>query len=482
MDTDTIKQLLFENNKLKTRLAVLQEDDCSNHNSFVREIDEIKKAHKKEVSQLKESNNILIDELRNMRSLVENAQQLKRASMHQMSSKQSVQTQTEETETVSTLTNPTTAVQETSTATQSKRTVATSERVSISHKEMQTTEEIREQQTLKKKKKRNDIAQKKPALLNGAKELELQGRTHTNLATPKISTEHPPLKLATTNAKKTDFKPSTSTQTNVHQTEYETSTNDEGPLDEVRKRRKLKKRKLMSTENKYPMIYVTGSSNARDIAPLLNNKLGDKFNITGTCMPNATIDQIINTSAKSIAKLNENDTVVIFAGFNDITQKGEKANIEKLAEIPNCKAKIIIAELRYTCKNNYNPQFNVAIHETNKNLKNMAEKYPQKLKVLKTSDLGRSLSTDGFHLKKKGKLILTERLCSLMGFPSVISDPSNNGIPIPVINATQQNFQRQFQKKAKYREYYSPQKSVPRIQNQPPPPLESMDLTMWMWY
>jgi len=193
--------------------------------------------------------------------------------------------------------------------------------------------------------------------------------------------------------------------------------------------------------SKLDKIYVVGSSNARDISGLLNNKLGDRFSITGTCIPNGTIDQIIETTSNSISKLSENDYIIVFAGFNDIAKTGHRAEVEKFLQI-DCKAKIIFAELRYTCKRNYNLNYNLAIDATNKYLSSLHCEHPDKFSILTTRDMGTELSTDGIHLKKKGKLILANRLLLLLDNSQTLSPSSRMGddvetapLPIPVVDS-----------------------------------------------
>jgi hypothetical protein len=53
----------------------------------------------------------------------------------------------------------------------------------------------------------------------------------------------------------------------------------------------------------------------------LKNSLGKDFEFSGTVIPGAKLENIINSSAKGISTLGKKDAVILWGGANDINKK-----------------------------------------------------------------------------------------------------------------------------------------------------------------
>jgi hypothetical protein len=65
-------------------------------------------------------------------------------------------------------------------------------------------------------------------------------------------------------------------------------------------------------------ILVIGDSHAKGLACNLSSYFGKDFEILGTVMPGARLENIINLNTKGIKALGRNDIVIVCGGCNDI--------------------------------------------------------------------------------------------------------------------------------------------------------------------
>jgi hypothetical protein len=88
----------------------------------------------------------------------------------------------------------------------------------------------------------------------------------------------------------------------------------------VRYRSIRKKRKL----------FILGDSRSRGMAAELRYSLGNDFEVNGTVMPGVRLENITKISDEGISTLDNNDTVIIWAGSNDISKNETNKGLNHL--------------------------------------------------------------------------------------------------------------------------------------------------------
>lgn len=183
----------------------------------------------------------------------------------------------------------------------------------------------------------------------------------------------------------------------------ETTRNHEGvnsvkPKPNVHPKSSQQKKKIM----------VVGSSNARDIARFLSDALpNESYAVTGTCIPNGTLEQVMNTTQASLQKLGKDDCAVIIAGFNDVVQ-GNMLDLSAVNSLGK-KTNVLLSEIRLMHKSK-SKTLNWKITQQNKLINSNASYYrviPANLVV----GINENLTTrDGVHLNRTGKRMLTRKV------------------------------------------------------------------------
>lgn len=158
-------------------------------------------------------------------------------------------------------------------------------------------------------------------------------------------------------------------------------------------------------------VIVVGDSNARGIAQLLKNKLPANFRVTGTCVPNGTMEEVLDISKETINKIKETDFVVIIAGFNDVSQ-GNLPNLSKLKALAE-KSNVLISEVRLMHKTNRH--LNKLIYQLNSNLQRELKNFTI-IPVNNIIDRQHAVS-NGIHLNMKGKNILSYNIGKMILSP-----------------------------------------------------------------
>jgi hypothetical protein len=82
-------------------------------------------------------------------------------------------------------------------------------------------------------------------------------------------------------------------------------------------------------------IVIIGDSHARGIAAEISSCLGKDFEVNGTVMPGARLENITNLSDKEMSTLRNKDAVVIWGGANDISKNEVNNGLKHLKKM--CK-------------------------------------------------------------------------------------------------------------------------------------------------
>ena len=82
-------------------------------------------------------------------------------------------------------------------------------------------------------------------------------------------------------------------------------------------------------------IVIIGDSHARVIAAEISSRLGKDFEVTGTVMPGANLENIANLADKEVSTLGKSDTVIIMGGTNDISINEANIGLKHLGKFVN---------------------------------------------------------------------------------------------------------------------------------------------------
>jgi hypothetical protein len=81
-----------------------------------------------------------------------------------------------------------------------------------------------------------------------------------------------------------------------------------------------KKEPFLKTETKKKKIVVIGDSHARRYATKVSSSLGNTFEVTGTVIPGALLENITKLANSEISALGKRDVVIVIGGANDINK------------------------------------------------------------------------------------------------------------------------------------------------------------------
>jgi hypothetical protein len=82
-------------------------------------------------------------------------------------------------------------------------------------------------------------------------------------------------------------------------------------------------------------IIIIGDSHTRSLVHELKNSLGMDFDVNGTVMPRARLENITNLSAEGISSLRKKDAVMIWGGTNDINKNEVNNGLKHLKNFVN---------------------------------------------------------------------------------------------------------------------------------------------------
>jgi hypothetical protein len=180
---------------------------------------------------------------------------------------------------------------------------------------------------------------------------------------------------------------------------------------EVVSTRKLKKF-LPKTMKKKQKIVIIGDSHARGYAAEISSVLGKDFEVTGTVIPGAGLENITNSANNERSTLGKSDTVIVIGGANDINKNETNTGLKHLRNFAenrrNTNIMVMTAPHRYvlhgsSCVNNEVAVFNRKLHKVVKTVENVKSIQAP----LNRNDFTRL----GMHLNASGK----EKVAKLIG-------------------------------------------------------------------
>lgn len=169
-----------------------------------------------------------------------------------------------------------------------------------------------------------------------------------------------------------------------------------------------------STKNtvKQIRVQIVSDSNGRDMAAVLKGILPDRFHISSACFPNAKLNTIFEQTKEACSKLTSDDFLIVVGGTNDALNSKELPNLARLRQL-SYKCHVIVLETRNihatNCDivdlqrvNNYIDCMNAKLH---------SHKGANIYTTISTADLpDHAMRRDGFHFTSKGKEQLAYRM------------------------------------------------------------------------
>jgi lysophospholipase L1-like esterase len=150
-------------------------------------------------------------------------------------------------------------------------------------------------------------------------------------------------------------------------------------------------------------IIIIGGSHTRGLAHELKYSLGKDFEVSGTMMPGARLENITNLSAEGISTLGKKDAVVIWGGANDINKNEVNNGLKYLINFVNNRQNtniiVVSAPHRYdldesSCVNK-EVVFNRKLHKIIKTVDNV--------ELVQTKLNRNDFTRHGLHLNISGK-------------------------------------------------------------------------------
>jgi len=180
---------------------------------------------------------------------------------------------------------------------------------------------------------------------------------------------------------------------------------------EVIPKRNINKKKSLPTIKKKKIVII-GDSHARGLATEISSSLDNNFEVTGTVLPGARLENIIKLADGEISALGKSDAVIVMGGANDIN-KNETiiglAHLRKFVEDrKNTNIMVVPAPHRYdllgtSCVNKEIVVFNTELLKVVKSVGNV--------KIVQTNLNRDDFTRHGLHLNLSGK----EKVAKLIG-------------------------------------------------------------------
>jgi hypothetical protein len=171
------------------------------------------------------------------------------------------------------------------------------------------------------------------------------------------------------------------------------------------------KRKCRPKSSKSKIVII-GDSHARGMAVEISSCLGRDFEVNGTVMPGARLENITNLSDAEMSTLGNNDAVIIWGGANDISENEVNNGLKHLKKFvsstQNTNIIVVAAPHRHdlqdtSCMNKEIEVFNRKLHKIIKTADNV--------KLLHTNLNRNDFTRHGLHLNISGK----EKIAELIG-------------------------------------------------------------------
>lgn len=168
-------------------------------------------------------------------------------------------------------------------------------------------------------------------------------------------------------------------------------------------------------------IIIVGDSQARNIGNLIREKLNSgsnkgKFDVTSSCRPNATFNQVLSDLEGLTKDYTKNDFVLLMGGSNDIPQaKLDKYDeiLDKIVRVAG-RTNVVVSEVpyRYDLNNFKSSKENAKFINR---LLSSTMRHTNSFKVLKLAFLKRHhFTSHGLHYSYKGKCLLVSKFMSLI--------------------------------------------------------------------
>lgn len=156
-------------------------------------------------------------------------------------------------------------------------------------------------------------------------------------------------------------------------------------------------------------VLIVSDSNGRDMAEVLGGILSNRFKISSSCFPNAKLNTILEHTKQACSKLTEDDFLIVVGGINDALNSEELPNFARLRQI-SYRCNVIVLETMNIHSSNRIPgdlqRVNSYIDRMNSKL-HRASSYT----VISVTDLSdHVMRRDGFHFTHKGKEELASRI------------------------------------------------------------------------
>jgi lysophospholipase L1-like esterase len=151
-------------------------------------------------------------------------------------------------------------------------------------------------------------------------------------------------------------------------------------------------------------IVIIGDSHARGLAAEISSNLGYAFEVTGSVVPGARLENITNLADGEIRSLGKRDTVIVIGGANDINKNEANLGLLHLRKFVenrrNTNIMVVTAPHRYdlkesSCVNNEIVVFNRKLHKVAKSAGNV--------KILQSTLNRNDLTRNGMHPNISGK-------------------------------------------------------------------------------
>jgi hypothetical protein len=163
------------------------------------------------------------------------------------------------------------------------------------------------------------------------------------------------------------------------------------------------KRKCPPNARKWKIIII-GDSHTRGMAAEIRNCLGKDFQVNGTVMPGARLENITNLSDKGISTLGNKDAVIIWGAANDISKNEVNNGLKHLKNFVNSRQNtniiVLTAPHRHdlqetSCVDKEVEMFNRKLHKIIKTVDNVD--------LLQTKLSRNDFTRHGLHLNISGK-------------------------------------------------------------------------------
>lgn len=211
---------------------------------------------------------------------------------------------------------------------------------------------------------------------------------------------------------------------------YRQDDHDKNPRNQQEKSRRQENR------SRKPKVLLLADSNGRYCGDLIREKLGSNVEVCSFFKPSAKISNVIENIEQLTKDFNENDTVIVHAGSNDLQSEDQElvSNIKRAVSVvrniskrTNVVLNTVPARYDDEVLNKRGKWVNNIIDEVisqDLNSKLVVNHEPERMSR-------ECFAYDGLHYSRRGKSVLCNRLCALIQCQlkkdCVVSNVSNTG-------------------------------------------------------